>query len=122
MHFSDSVTGQKKRTVKAKSTIKTAASQIQHESMLKLAMGQEKFISIYCQQERIFSKNFRTFFFEGKKKMSDALISKRYQVDKHGRYSLPFGYFYLEYLRVSACVIEQMLDAIEAKENYRAIE
>ena len=50
--------------------------------------------------------------------MTDALLSKRYQVDKNGRYSLPFGFFYLEYLRICASIIEQMINAIEANENY----
>ena len=95
--------------VKSKGSLKSSIKDIYHDNFLQLILGQIKFNCLFTNQEKIYSKNLHTYYQEYRKKVTDALILKRFSIDPRGQFTLPFGYHFLGYLRVAWDVLSAIL-------------
>ena len=105
-----------RQVTKLKGCVRAAMKDVKHETLLRLTMGLTKYKMIYCTQEKIHSKNFKTYYSKIEKKVTNALLIKRFQCSPKARFCLPFGYWYLPFLRQAWNCLNRIIRRIELTE------
>ena len=105
-----------KQIIKLKGCVRAAMKDVKHESLLRMTMGLTKYKMIYCVQEKIHSKNFKTYYSKFQKRVTNALLVKRFQCSPKARFCLPYGFWYLRFLRAAWKCLDRIIKRIELTE------